>query len=455
MGTTHTRLVGCIPLTWWLASVIATRSARCDETAWGLRPYRIGVVLVAEDSPAADAAALEGLKQSLLSDAKIHAPAIWELSVTVADGALRKKVRASPEPLKFEGIDSVRSPAGDGLDQVVVLASQRSLAGFHLRGRGWHRASRIWGPVVERAVGRPQHWNQTAFQTLAAAIVPVARVINAEGHTITLRPQAAGVPTREVRLSEFPVGAVAVLAKETDGSTPAELLPWTFAVVEKSEAGTATCRALSRYEQPLAAIGNGPGWIALQLPQTPGVTDLQLVTHDDQVAPLAGCEVYSRLGGTGDERLLGQVGADGRFRIASAGTGIELLAVRNAGTTLVTCPLIPGLDREVRIQLTHTAGQMELQAAAAEFDRQLLEAVARKGILLARAQHRSQSGRDAEAKALLEQARAQQQADHDRLRSLMEQLKARGASPESDGAVALVWEPRSKRLTEQLAATIE
>lgn len=450
------------PVTWFrcrfrLCAFLAGLSAAAsqgEEPVWGLRPYRVNAVVVADDAPGWDAPILAALRSSLENDVSLHLPSAWELNVTVADAPLRKPLRVTPTELSLDspGALAVR-PDGTSADYVVLLLLERASGGSRVRGRGWHRPRSSWGPTVERRVARPQHWNRAAFQALVRAAAPVARVSEIAENQVRLRPQAAGLAVRDPQLIEFREGAVAVLARETAESDGGAPLRWTYLVVEKLDAATATCRVVSRYQDPLAAVGSGPGWIALQLPPGAGTTQLQLATEDNQTAVLAGCEVYAQTGGTGEERLLGQVDASGRFD-ATAGYGVQLLAVRTAGATLVTFPLVPGLERELRIRLSCPGWQVELQSAAAEFDRQLLEAVTRKQILLARATHRSQTGREAEGKSLLEQARGQQQADHDRLRKWIDRQQSQ-ATGDRAAVASSIWEPRSRQLAEQLGGTIE
>lgn len=115
------------------------------------------------------------------------------------------------------------------------------------------------------------------------------------------------------------------------------------------------------------------------------MTRLRLHARDDENQPLAGFRVYQRDTNVEDPAYIGKTGDDGAIAISLGKTPIQIVFVQSGGQWIAKIPLVPKADALIEAPLVDDRKRLEAEAKLVGIREELIDLVARRSILAARA----------------------------------------------------------------------
>ncbi len=388
----------------WIEMGGVTRAAAAEDSAvWELQPYRIGVLLVADWSPAWSDDRLTRYVRCLHDRAAVEVGHTWQVSVTSASLPLRRVLLSANSPQQIprirELLESYR-----GFDKIVVVFLRMSGEGGSLQAWELDWASHRWSVGPRREGIRSADVPLAAFEMMADAVSPLAVVTLASGSRVMLRERAALLPMRNPRRSTVRTGSVfEVFARNSVSADRPSGAP-ILLVVEKCEDHVITCKVMAGGRNPMESLPPD-AWVAVGLRVRHAETTFRLLlTSGYQAQPLTGCDVWlaDRVDGTGV--FAGHVSPRGEVVLPGQG-GVQWLQVKVGTVTLLNHAVLVGAESLQIIRSDVTPQTLWEAAVLAECRDDVAELLALRDTFLARHQHRLHTGQDAAAVALWEEMR--------------------------------------------------
>jgi hypothetical protein len=312
-------------------------------------------------------------------------------------------------------------------------------------------ATSSWGPPIRQSVAAPGDGGRAAFAAVSGAFSPQAIVRSTAGEKATLRIRAGSLSPRDARMARFQPGAVLRLLTRGQSATsgPRDEV---FLLVDSVLGAEAVCSAINR---PLATIpdleGPGSAWLALDTSPAGAAGELRLTNASSQ-APLIGFDVFAQPVGGGGPRRLGRTGRDGEVHLPASASALAWIEVRSGGNLVARVPRLLGWQSRVDLPLPMDEGWLAAQAGVDNLRGKLVDLVARREILLARATNRAATPDD--ARKLLDEARALVTADGPPLSAALEQARQAGpaAANELQRQVDALWNSLAAELQQATSA---
>lgn len=403
------RATGCpLPLCVWAGALAlcVCASARADSV-WEVLPYRVRLVVAVEPGPDWGPETEARLARELLGRCDAVIGAVWDAEAAPAPAALARKMIADLEAV---AVDDLPAECLD-LDKVLLLAVRVRDGGYEAVARELDVRTRVFGSAVRRPLRQPAKLRDVCFAAAAAAFCPLARIDHPKDSAAVLRPRGAALPRRDGTPDWTAPGAVfraVVRRNDRDGKLSGLThVPWTFLVVERAGQAGLECRIHSGLRGPLSSRRRGRiEVLALAVVAPEGPTVLALESRAEPRRPLAGYDVLAHAPGSRTPELLGRTDLRGEITVRPGAGGLRLLVVVSGGAPLARLPLVPGLAPRLTAYVPDDDDRMEAEGFVAGVQEQLVDLVARREVLLARARNRLETGRTDEAKALLEQLEA-------------------------------------------------
>ncbi len=367
--------------------------ARADDAVWSQTPYRVRVLLALE--PAAEFADPfpQRLADVLGERLESVVGAVWEADVEAAEGPLRSEVLAG-----LEGLDAAklaeRYPEGDKL---LLVAVSGDLGGYSVAARDLDlRTQRLGTPVRHRA-GEPAKLRDVALDALWAAFAPVARIQRVEQRDVVLLPRAGALPFRDPTLAAVEAGDVfrpLIRHNDRDGSLRAVAeIPWSYLNVLQASGWTVNCRIHSGLRTPLSGRRRGRvEQLALKVlpPGEPTRLALRPRTGPDEF--LAGFAVYAYAPDSPETTLLGHTDEAGSIVVPPDDGPLRILLVRSGGVFLARLPIVPGAPPEQTAEVANDNQRLMAEGVIRGIQERLVDQVARREVLVARARARLEAG---------------------------------------------------------------
>jgi hypothetical protein len=382
-----------------------------------LTPYRVALAIDVENSPEFAGPFGEQIREQVRRLIGHTIGERWSLS----------DAPAPPGDLDALTVDSVPVPrreAADGAarglpeesapDKTIFASVRRDGPGYVASAREWDRLTDTLGPVRTSPAVTRDDIPRAVVRSLLAAFRPVASIGRGDAASAALTFRAGGIPTPDPAAGAVEMGALftAVLRRFDRDGTLAEVrpVPLTLIRVPRATGGTATAEIDSALRSPLGARrGRIEAW-AIAAPVAVGATRLTITRQDDGV-PLAGrvVEVRSQSFTPGKEEkapeqtLLTDRSGSIMFP-ADPKRPLLWLTVRSGDATLARLPLAPGVESVVMLPLGDDQRRLDAEARLSILTGDLIEAVAKRATLLARARASARAGQYAAAETALAEA---------------------------------------------------
>ena len=384
-------------------------TSQAADGGWEYQPYRIHAIL-AIDAPGGLAEQLAAELPSYLQnrvDAAI-APA-WVFDVELATGVDRAQV--------FDNLASTSSAKPPNLpadkDKLLFLAVEWTPAGFTLTAREYDQYVQRWGVPIRRDCRQLSSLPEQLFALACQAVAPLAQiVVNPDDlKHVSLTPRGAALPKNADMPAWFKTGDVfQPLIRRTsrsgqvveNGVAP---VAWTYieAVDQKDKDDKSPAfRVLSGSRRPFAARKQGrTEQLAIGFRADADDTTLRLRSRRLDTKPLVGYEVLSLNPNDESTTRLGVSDSAGELKIAPGKTRVETLLIKHGGQLLAKLPVVPGAEPLVKVPLPDDDSRLAAEARLAALREDLIDVVARRNILIARAKQKIDKKDYAAAQELL------------------------------------------------------
>ena len=144
--------------------------------------------------------------------------------------------------------------------------------------------------------------------------------------------------------------------------------------------------------------------LALAMHTTRPRTQVRFYARHDRAQALSGYEVFQqREREKSPSHLLGITDSRGMIELEREQAPVVMLLVRSDGRLLAKVPVVPGAAAMVEVPIADDTARLQAQARLVEIREQLVDLVARRNILLARARNQLNKGQLDQAQQLLEE----------------------------------------------------
>jgi hypothetical protein len=188
-----------------------------------------------------------------------------------------------------------------------------------------------------------------------------------------------------------------------------QAIPWSFLTVEERNNSVLECKLRSGFRSAIPARG-GVRIERLALVVRPRLDATQLVlrSRNDRSKPLAGYEIYRRVGDDNQKmELLGQTDGKGELTVARVDElgGLETLVVKNGRQLLARLPVVPGSEKTLTAYLIDDDGRLAAEGFVEALSSRVVDLVVRREILAAQIRARIKDGKLDDAQKLLDDFR--------------------------------------------------
>lgn len=288
-------------------------------------------------------------------------------------------------------------------DKVFLAGASRSGSCWSIIAREWDAASQTLGAVEDASTCDGRLAATLAGDLVMRLFRPVARIESVDGTRVVTTVRAGEFPPADAEYAPFSSGdqlTPFVRYYDRDRNLlQIRELPWTFLQVDSVTRARMECETVSAYRTPLAGSRRRMELMAIEARPTFGSTRLIVAPRGDATDPLPGCrvEVLNRIPTAEDpveDRL--QLLTDRRGSIvitADPGHPLQHVLVHSGKALLARVPLIPGLEETMTLAIPDDAARLSVEGSLSVLEGELIDAVARRAMLMARAR-RASKGRD-------------------------------------------------------------
>jgi len=366
-----------------------------------LRPYRVRVSIAFGEGSSLTTAFRRSVLQHLEQAARRTTGSIW---------TFRAEENTRLFPVTEVGLKRLSAENAGSLwdasrfDKVYVLGVVAAGPEFRIFGREWDAKSRQPGPIQTVWASHRRDVSPVLLSLVRRLFRPIAEVEDVNGKTVLLRLQAGLFP---------PVDPAAAQLHPGDLLTPffryldrkrvvrkIQFLSWTYLRVEKIDGERITCTLVSGLRSPLGTKRRRRiELFALGVRPTVPATRLDLTTRAKAPKPLIGVHVtvtdkkLSKTEKPSRQPLVLTTDRRGSVMIpADARQPLVWLYVRSGRALLARVPFVPGLEPTVSIQLPNDALRLFVEGRVSLLKGELIDTVARRATLVARARLLSKRG---------------------------------------------------------------
>jgi len=391
----HWKALARLALALFLTVVIAPAGSAKDAgpSIWELTATRVLVSVGFEPSCGVARRVQDDFVRTLAEQAEAVIGGVWQLH---AERRPHVRIRKALDQANGQAEVSAQEVSPE-IDKWLVLAVSRRLDRGLMRAREYDAHTRQWGPVASVELEQPQALAEHAFRLLLKVYRPLGRIEASDDGAI-VRLRGGSLPTRDPSLAWTKPGQlfqVFVRFNRRDGTARAiRPIEWTFLEATRVEnASLIACHVHTALRSPIRHRRRGrTESLALSVAEVPGTTRLRLRSRDKAERPLSGYAVYEAAVDGRAAELLGHTDADGAILIPAGPSPLRLLWVLGGGEPLAPrLPMVPGLLPEQTARLPDNSVRLEVGGFITGLQEELVDAVARRRILLAQARKRMEA----------------------------------------------------------------
>lgn len=389
-----------------------------------LQPYRVSLAIGFEDAPVFSMPFRERFVRELHSLVDRTLGERWELTVVETaglprDAATLSRLTVTEIPVaRQEATDErpVGFPLESAPDKFLLGTIAAAGPDFTIAVREWDRLTDSLGPLRTATVTTRDRIITAMVASLISVFRPVAMIGEAEDTSVPLSLRAAWIPTPDPDVGSLPVGTLFIphlRGFDRDGRLDqVRPVPYTLlSLAESDDDRTDVAEVQTALRSPLGSRrGRIEAW-AVAAPPLGESTRLKLIRRDDEV-PLAGriVEVRSTPLTPGEKPPPAEAtlltDRSGSVTLpADPERPIVWLTIRSGTAVLMRIPLVPGLERELIVPLGDDVRRLDAEGRLAILTGELVETVAKRATLLAKARAGARAGRYDDADAALAEAR--------------------------------------------------
>lgn len=387
-----------------------------------LQPYRVEVLIGFENVPEFSAefrhSVLDGVRDGLERFVGEH----WHSTVAEERG----KIFSGPAALRRLRVETIpREAVAEDVQKVYLLHIRSTGAGYDVAGREWDVLTRRLGAVAVNSAYDSREIAETLVAVVHDVYRPVGTVEASKSGAITLRARGGEFPPRDVSWQPLLPGTAfetfyCFLNKDRTIER-IQQVPFTFlAPGEGADRGVVGATLVSGLRAPLSPRRRIQV-LALGISRRQTETRLTLITRPPSRKPLAGVEVDVSLGpiipdespkarepaGEGLTNVRNEKNPEPSPRLprfvadrnglvtlkaSLSPTGQPVwLFVRSGQALLARVPIVPGAQNVEMLELPDDTLRLETEGNIASLQAELVDAVARRAVLMSLARARAKA----------------------------------------------------------------
>lgn len=369
-------------------------SALAADGGWEYQPYRIRV-LIAVDAPGGLAEELSAeLPAYIQRQAAAASGPSWQLDAGLANGAVRAAIINSFD----QETDFAMPPEFvSDRDKLMLVSITWSPGGIALRSREYDAYLQRWGNTLARECRQQTAVADNIFSLVVATFAPLVQleIDPATPQTVKLTPRGAALPPNaEGRPWCRPGDVFLPVMRQTSRNGALEKngvkpVNWTYieAVAGKDKALTFHVRSGSRRPFGLRRQARIEQ-LAIALPPNDAPTTLYLHERKNVQKALAGYEVFAENGSADAAARIGVSDSVGKVNIPPDRPRTEMLQIKHGSQLLAKLPMVRGAERRIEVPLPDDDARLAAETRLAAVREDLIDVVARRNILMARARQK-------------------------------------------------------------------
>jgi hypothetical protein len=376
-----------------------------DDKAWSTAEYGV-CIHVAVDSAAnpgiVDASFVPRLEQHIRRNLYPY----WKSEITSHSGGQQSILLR-----QLDQLDHLKAEFETGADKTIYLTVTATGGGIHLACREHDVLTDRWTPVVAREVRQELILPQCCFELVYDTFAPRATVQIAPDNDqrAVLAFQGAELLSdvnKSLLTAPLNVFQPYLVRTSRSGASAGRVIevPWTYLVTEDADGSSWNAEVYAGTRRPFGARRRaGVDIVALELKPVASGTQLRFHAGHDQSQALAGYEVFEKAADADEFQPAGFTDGNGSVRIARGDFPVTLVALRAEAQPLAQVPVAAGAMQELNVPVSDDVARLRVQESLTTFCEQMVDVVARRNILMARARDQLQKGKQKQAKDLLGQ----------------------------------------------------
>jgi hypothetical protein len=281
--------------------------------------------------------------------------------------------------------------------------------GYDLSCREFDVATRRWGPALRVAVAQRLMLSDACFRALTDLFSPLARIeTTADDARVRLQLKGGKLPPPPgaARLAAPGDAFLPLLRRARRGRETSDdglaVIPWTILLAAEQVDGDLVADVETALRRPFAVRRRGNvEQLAIGLPQAASPAKVHFFARSRPDEPLVGYEVFRVPFGGGAPDLVGVTDRDGMIAVPPSARRATTLLLRSDAQVLAKLVVAGGvadvIDAPIADDAVRLAAQAEVQAVREE----LVDLVARRAIMIARAKALLKKKKVGEARQLV------------------------------------------------------
>ena len=419
-------------------------SARAQDP-WTHTPYELLVYLATAPRCSLTPDSLQAIAQHLAERADTVVGAGWKLRVATAPPELAKAMADG-----FDAVQPEHVPLPTTEPDKVILLSIADGPRAGVAAREFDCRARRWGALCQRETTQPWRLPREAFLALTEAFTPIARVEPLEDKQARLKLRAAEFDPRDPAFPWVAAGdlfrCVLRVNDRSGTSRPAQDIPWTLLEVAEVQRAGALCRLEAGIRGALSARHGRADLLALGVRSAPGPTRLEVRSRTPDARPLTGYDVYATDSEGQQIERIGRTNRQGFVTIPPGPKRYRILLIRDGEELLARLPIVPGEPPTLTARIPDDQQRLEVEAFVVGLQESVVDLVARRAVLLARAEARLDANDVAEAEKLIEQVRRMETREQLRQRIEVERRRFASGDPTVQRKIDRLFDDTAKLL---------
>ncbi len=281
------------------------------------------------------------------------------------------------------------------IEKLFSLTLDRDGTAFRVSGVEWDRASQSVTMIQQRTT-----YDRRLLPALAADLVfelfrPLVSIEKVVDNRVELRIRGGEYLPPDVRLTPYAVGDHVTAFLRHLGKNRElkrlQVVPWTMVRVDLVERGYIEGTILSTFKAPFAGKSRRVEMLGLKIQPTFAQTKLKVIPRGKPQAPMAGyrVEVLDRQETKDDkvtDRLTLRTDRNGQIVLAAdPAKPIRYVTVYSGTAPLAFAPIYPGQMPQLVLEAPDDAPRLNVEAETELLESELVDLVARREVIMARA----------------------------------------------------------------------
>lgn len=365
-----------------------------------LRPYRVRVGIFVRPAARISASGHAELLSETTTALNARFRQGWELDLGDVETEERRFARSLADFGESAWTEAFRTL---DVDKVILGVVTKVGARFEIEAREWDADSQTAGVTQRRHAWEAREVPLVLADAVGAAFRASARLDVLEGDEYEFLIRGGELPPAERSLTPFPVGSYLIpYLRYLDRSRKLrsiQRIPWTYLQVDEQGRHRIRAHAVSAFRAPIPGARRRVEVGAIAVRPDLSETELTIMSRGEARLPLAAARVdlVPRLPTRDDpveERVELVTDRNGLIRVpANPENPLQFALIHSGQALLARVPLIPGMASQLELEVPNDAARLLVEGEVSLFQGELIDIVARREVLMARARNAARQNR--------------------------------------------------------------